>query len=246
MTARTLAALALATLVAGACSSGVDDPEVLGVLVERSEAAATEVDATEPESRGAVREAPVVRDRADVTAESDQDTAEAAEQPVREPQPATTSPASQPDATTAEPVGLADGPGSTYTWSQPPDPPEEGQWWVEASSLPAQDRDADPWNAARVAARDVERAQDRDTGAEPVRRATCEAWLEAPADRPAHGTGTVTVQLQVNDATVATGTHRFDGTIAAGDRRSFEPVGDVTVDARDGDEVTCSVRFDSD
>lgn len=240
MTTRTLAALTLAVSLAGACSAGSGDPEVLGVLVERSEtASSSETDATEPPAAAEVRDAPAVIDRELASPAREETTAPPP--PPREP--TTTEPTSE---VAAEPAQLAEGAGNTYTWTQPEDPPEEGLWWVESSSLPAQEPAADPWNGARVAARDVETSEDRDPATEPVRRATCEGWIEAPVDRPVRGTGTLTVELLVDDAVAATGAYTFDGTIDAEDRVSFDRVGDVTVDARESDTVTCTVRFDAD
>lgn len=244
MTTRTVAALMLAALLAGACSSGSDDPEVLGVVVERSDDATDEPEPSSPEpsseTRAAVREAPAVGGHGLATLQAED---EGPRTPAPQ-DPATSEPAASESS--VAPATLAEGPGNTYTWTQPADPPEEGAWWVESSSLPSQDRDADPWNGARVAARDVQRAEGEDTSTQPVRRATCEAWLEAPVDRPVSGSGTVTVELQVNGAVVASGAHAFDGTIEAAGRQGFPPVGDVTVDAREGDTVTCEVRFDAD
>lgn len=240
MTERTLAALALATLLAGACSAGSGDPEVLGVVVERSETASgSAAEPTEPTAPAEVRDAPAVSVRG--LASPTQEETTAPPPPPREP--STTEPTSE---STVEPATLAQGAGNTYTWTQPEDPPEEGVWWVESSSLPAQDPGSDPWNGARVAARDVGTSEDGDPAAEPVRRATCEGWIEAPVDRPVRGTGTLTVELHVNDAVAATGTYPFDGTVEAEDRARFDRVGDVTVDARESDTVTCTVRFDAD
>lgn len=242
MTTRTLAALTLATLLAGACSAGSSDPEVLGVLVERSEtASASETEPTEPAAPAEARDAPAVIDRGFASPAQEETTAPPPPPPPREP--TTTEPTSE---AAEEPAQLAEGAGNTYTWTQPEDPPEEGMWWVESSSLPAQDPDADPWNGARVAARDVETSGDQDPATQPVRRATCEGWIEAPVDRPVRGAGTLTVELLVNDAVEATAGYPFDGTIEAEDRVRFDRVGDVTVDARDSDTVTCTVRFDAD
>lgn len=248
MSIRTLAAVALATLLAAACSSGSSDPEVKGVVVERSDVATEPAveDPGTPEAPATAREAPAVGDRGLATLATDEDTDEPAPPPARPRDPATTAPPSPTTEPTVAPARLAEAAGNTYTWTQPEDPPEEGSWWVEASSLPPQDPDGDPWNGARVAARDVDAAEGQDTASQPVRRATCDPWVEAPHDRPVEGTGTVTVELTVNGDVVATGTYRFDGTLGAGERRGFERVGDATVDAREGDEVACAVRFDAD
>ena len=53
-------------------------------------------------------------------------------------------------------------------------------------------------------------------------------------------------ELTVNDAVAATASYRFAGTIEAGERHAFDRVGDVAVDAREGDTAVCSVRFDAD
>ncbi len=246
MTTRTLVALTLATVLVAACNSGSDESEVLGVVVERSDAATEEVDVSEPSeypgpgSRAQIREAPAVGDRGLATLAAEEPETETPAPPPREP---TSEPASSEPV---QPATLAEGPGNTYTWTQPEDPPQEGVWWVESSSLPAQDRDADPWNGSRVATRDAQRAEGQDTSTEPVRRATCDARLEAPADRAVTGSGTVIVELDVNGAVAASASYRFEGTIEAGGRHGFDRVGDVEVDAREGDTAACSVRFEAD
>lgn len=243
MTARTFVVLALVALLGAACASGSSDPEVLGVLVERSPSpsATDEVSSTPAEAREAV----AVRTRADVTAEDDP--APARQSPVA---PASPAPPPQPEpqpepSPSPSPAHLAEGDGNTYTWT-PRDEPDEGYWWVEASSLPPSSPDADEWNGQRVTAVDVAPPADgSDPAMQPSRRVACDAWIVAPDDRSVVGDGNVTIELLVNGAVAASTVVPFEGEVAAGTRRTFDRLGDVAVDARDGDDAACKVRFDA-
>lgn len=241
MTAKTFAVLALVALLGAACASGSSDPEVLGVVVERSPSPSVtdEVASTPAEAREAV----AVRSRADITAEDDPTpsgqtpVAPVSPDPPPDPEP-------QPEPTPS-PARLAEGDGNTYTWT-PRDEPDEGYWWVEASSLPPNSPAADEWNGQRVAAVDVAPPADgSDPAMQPSRRVGCDAWISAPDDRSVVGDGSVTVELVVNGAVGASTVVPFDGEVAAGTRRTFDRIGDVAVDARDGDDVACTVRFEA-
>lgn len=233
--------LALVALLGAACASGSSDPEVLGVVVDRSpsSSATDEVSSTPAEAREAV----AVRTRADLTAEDEP--APSSETPTA---PTTTAPPADPEPQpepTPAPARLAEGDGNTYTWT-PRDEPDEGYWWVEASSLPPSSPDADEWNGQRVSAVDVAPPADgSDPGMQPSRRVACDAWIAAPDDRSVVGQGDLTIELVVNGAVAASTVVPFDGEVAAGTRHTFDRVGDVAVDARDGDDVACTVRFDA-
>lgn len=235
--------LALVALLGAACASGSSDPEVLGVVVDRSPSpsATDEVSSTPAEAREAV----AVRTRADLTAEDEPaPSSETPTAPTTTAPPADPEPQPQPEPTPA-PARLAEGDGNTYTWT-PRDEPDEGYWWVEASSLPPSSPDADEWNGQRVSAVDVAPPADgSDPGMQPSRRVACDAWIAAPDDRSVVGQGDLTIELVVNGAVAASTVVPFDGEVAAGTRHTFDRVGDVAVDARDGDDVACTVRFDA-
>lgn len=237
MTARTFAVLALVALLGAACASGSSDPEVLGVVVERSPSATDEAASTPAEPREAV----AVRTRPDLQAEDPTPAPEAPRAPASTAPPPDPDP--QPEPSPA-PARLAEGDGNTYTWT-PRDEPDEGYWWVEASSLPSTSPDADEWNGQRVTAVDVAPPTDgSDPATQPTRRVACDAWIAAPDDRSVVGDGSVTIELLVNGTVAASAVVSFEGEVAAGSRRTFDRLGDVAVDARDGDDAECTVRFD--
>ncbi len=262
--------LALAT----ACSSPADDdPEVLGIQVERD---GTDVATFEPTEDPAPEPttgspAPVEEPSVTTTSPTTGPDPDLSPDPTATSAPATTPPASRPRPTPSATQRPTPTPSATPTPSPTatpsptpsPTPTPVGLTSRDGHSYIVWFREEEPdgqggsryvWGEAS-AAPPVTRE-----GSEPLRvtlvdlgaadhddrdprDARCLGWLEADGDRDIRARGTVVVDLLVDDVVAATTRTDIDVTVAAGARVDLATAGDVEVRLPDVERVTCAIRF---
>lgn len=231
-----MAGIAVVALLAAACGSGnADDTDVLGIQIDReSTSEAASQAPTEPSTPSSAPTA------------SAPPTSTAPATPTSTPSPTTTPPPSPEPTQTAPPAEVAE--AGAYSGAL--------QEWAIGDDGVAYPR------TQAIAPEQVERNPDGTTSREPdwydvidvtlldgnAVEAVCTAVATADDHRDLVVSGTVTIDLLVDDVVVATTTSAVDTAVGAGTTASLasmEPHGPIVVGEQSGDAVTitCRVTF---